>query len=155
MFDPLLADLPALLQNEALIALVLFAGTAMLVALWVPGVLLPLAASSAALLDIWSATAAVAFGALVGSMIIFATTRRFARGRVPPRIHAFLSRFESRFKTHGAWLVLGLRLVGTPHFLVSASSGLMPIKASSFALATLFGMFPAILIGAAAGAAIG
>lgn len=155
MIEQLLAGIPTLLENDALIAVALFAGTAILVALWVPGVLMPLAASSAAMLDVWSATAVVVFGALVGSMIIFATTRRFAKGRVPPRIAVFLARFEARFRSRGAWFVLGLRLVGAPHFLVSASSALMPIKASSFALATFVGLIPAILLAAVAGSAIG
>lgn len=155
MLDQLFAGLPTLLENEALIAVALFAGTAIVVALWVPGVLLPLAASSGALLDVWSATAAVASGALAGSMIIFATTRHFAKGGVPRRIECFLSRYETRFRTQGAWFVLGLRLVGAPHFLVSASSALMPIGARSFALATLLGLIPAILLAAIAGAAIG
>ena len=145
----------ALLGNDVLVALLLFAGTAIVIALWIPGMLVPIAASSGALINVWPATAAVAFGALVGSMVIFATTRHFATDHVPARFAAFLTRFEARFKSHGAWLVLGLRLIGAPHFLVSASSGVMPIKASSFALATLLGMFPAVLIGAAAGAAIG
>ena len=146
---------PALLENEVLVALILFAGTAMVIALWIPGMLLPISASSGALINVWPATAAVVFGALAGSMVIFATTRHFATGHVPLKFAAFLARFEARFKSHGAWLVLGLRLAGAPHFLVSASSGVMPIKASSFALATLLGMFPAVLIGATAGAAIG
>lgn len=154
MEELLLNWAPALLNNDALIALVLFAGTTIVIALWIPGLLLPIAASSGALIDTWPATAAVVFGALAGSMVIFATTRHFATGHVPARIADFITRFEARFESHGAWLVLGLRLVGAPHFLVSASSGLMPIKASSFALATLLGLFPAVLIGAAAGAAL-
>lgn len=146
---------PTLLQNDVLVALLLFAGTAIVIALWIPGMLLPIAASSGALINVWPATAAVVLGALAGSMVIFATTRHFAAGHVPPKFAAFLTRYEAQFKAHGAWLVLGLRLVGAPHFLVSASSGLMPIKASSFALATLLGLFPAVLIGAAAGSALG
>ena len=155
MIDQLIAGLPTLLDNDALLAAALFAGTAILVALWVPGVLVPIAASSAALLDVWSATAAVACGALAGSMVIFLTTRHFAKGREPHRLAAFLARFEARFKSRGAWFVLVLRLVGAPHFLVSASSGLMPIRASSFALATLVGLIPAILLAAVAGSALG
>lgn len=155
MDDILLNWAPALLDNQLLVALFLCAGTAIVIALWIPGMLLPIAASSGALIDVWPATAAVVFGALVGSMTIFATTRHFATGHVPARFAAFLTRFEARFKAHGAWLVLGLRLIGAPHFLVSASSGVMPIKASSFGLATLLGLFPAVLIGAAAGSALG
>ena len=155
MEDIWLSWAPALFENDVLVALILFAGTAIVIALWIPGMLLSIAASSGALINVWPATAAVVFGALAGSMIIFATTRHFATGHVPAKFAAFLTRFEARFKSRGAWLVLGLRLVGAPHFLVSASSGLMPIKASSFALATLLGLFPAALIGAIAGSAIG
>ncbi len=146
---------PTLLQNDVLVGLLLFAGTAIVISLWIPGMLVPIAASSGALINTWPATAVVVLGALVGSMVIFATTRRFSPGHVPARFAAFLAKFESRFKSHGAWMVLGLRLAGAPHFLVSASSGVMPIRASAFALATLLGMFPAVLIGASAGAALG
>jgi uncharacterized membrane protein YdjX (TVP38/TMEM64 family) len=149
-----LSWVPALLENDLLVALLLFAGTAIVVALWIPGMLLPIAASSGALINVWPATATVVFGALAGSMVIFATTRQFAKGRVPHTIESFLARFEARFEAHGAWFVLALRLVGAPHFLVSASSALMPIKASSFALATLLGLTPAVLLAATAGSAV-
>jgi uncharacterized membrane protein YdjX (TVP38/TMEM64 family) len=143
-----------LFENEALIALLVFAGTALVVALWVPGFLLPIAASSGAMLSVWLAAAAVAGGALVGSMAVFAVTRYCLSDHVPHRIAGFLKRFEARFGAYGAWFVLVLRLGGAPHSLVSASSALMPIRASSFALATLAGMLPAIFLAAAAGAAI-
>ncbi|MGI8931922.1 MAG: VTT domain-containing protein [Sphingomicrobium sp.] len=155
MVDDPLSWLTVAFESEVLIAGVIFAGTAIIIALWVPGVLLPIAASSGALLDTWSATAAVTFGALAGSLIIFTTTRHFAQGRVPPRIARFLHRFEAGFKARGAWLVLGLRLIGAPHFLVSAGSAVMPVKTSAFALATLLGLLPAILLAAMAGSALG
>lgn len=145
--------MPLLVENELLIAGLLFAGTAMLVALWMPGVLLPIAASSGALLNVWAGTAVVALGALAGSMVIFVTTRRLASDRVPARIAAFVTRFEASFHRQGAWMVFGLRLTGAPHFLVSSASALTPMRASSFALATLAGLAPAILIAALAGSA--
>jgi uncharacterized membrane protein YdjX (TVP38/TMEM64 family) len=145
---------PMLFENEALIALLVFAGTAVVVALWMPGFLLPIAASSGAMLSLWLAAAAVACGALVGSMAVFAMSRYFLSDHVPFRIARFLKRFEARFGAHGAWFVLVLRLGGAPHALVSASSALMPIRASSFAMATLVGMSPAIILAAATGAAI-
>jgi uncharacterized membrane protein YdjX (TVP38/TMEM64 family) len=117
-FD-LLNWVPVLMENELLIGVAFFAATTLFIALWVPGVVLPLAASLGALLNVWIAAAVVTFGALLGSMIIFATTRHFAGGRIPPRIIGFIERFEARFQSRGAWLVLGLRLVGAPHFLVS------------------------------------
>ncbi|HVF37044.1 MAG TPA: VTT domain-containing protein [Sphingomicrobium sp.] len=146
--------LPMLADNELLVAAVVFAVTTALIALWIPGVLLPIAASASALLNFWAATVIVTLGALVGSMIIFVVTRRLAHDRVPAKISEFVEACEKRFRARGAWLVLGLRLIGTPHFLVSAGSALMPVRASSFALATLAGMAPAILMAALAGSAI-
>jgi uncharacterized membrane protein YdjX (TVP38/TMEM64 family) len=143
-----------LFENEVFVALLFFAGTAVVVALWVPGFLLPIAASSGAMLSLWLAAAAVAGGALVGSMAIFAVSRYFLSDHVPRRIAGFLKKFEERLGSHGAWFVLVLRLGGAPHALVSASSALMPIRASSFAVATVVGMSPAIFFAAAAGAAI-
>ena len=154
MFDDLLLWLPTLFENDVLLGLAFFAGTAVLIALWVPGFLLPIAASSGALLDAWWGTAAVACGALAGSMAIFATARHFGTERIPVPVADFLKRFEPRFRAHGAWCVLVLRLVGAPHFLISAGSALMPIRASRFAGATLAGMIPAILLAAVAGSAV-
>jgi uncharacterized membrane protein YdjX (TVP38/TMEM64 family) len=151
MDDNPLSLVLALLENEALIALLVFAGTAVVVALWLPGLLMPIAASSGALLNVWIATAAVACGALAGSMVVFALTRYCLSDQVPCKIAGFLNRFEPWFNAGGAWFVLVLRLGGAPHALVSASSALTPIRASSFALATLVGMSPAILLAAAAG----
>ena|SRR5688572_25507360 len=154
MIEALLAWLPSLAENELLLAGIVFAATTMIIALWVPGLLLPIAASSGAVLDAWTATGVVTLGALAGSMIIFFTTRRFASGRVPARVAAFMEAFETRFRASGAWAVVGLRLIGTPHFLVSSASALTPMPARSFAIATLAGMAPAILLASLAGSAI-
>lgn len=153
-FD-LFSWLPAVVENELLIGVAFFVATTLIIALWVPGALLPIAASLGAMLDAWVAAAVVSFGALLGSMIIFATTRHFAGDHVPPRIASFIKRFEARFKARGAWFVLGLRLVGAPHFLVSSGSALMRIRTLPFAVATLLGLFPAIILAAIAGSSIG
>jgi len=154
VFDDLLTWAPAVLENEILLGLLFFAGTAILIALWVPGLLLPIAASSGALLDAWWGTAAVTGGALAGSMAIFVTARLVGTDRIPAPVALFLARFEHRFRSHGAWFVFGLRLVGAPHFVISAGSALMPIRASRFAWATLAGMSPAILLAAVAGSSV-
>jgi hypothetical protein len=108
-----------ILENDVLVALFFFAGTAIVISLWIPGFLLPIAASSGAVLDAWSGSIAVACGALAGSMAIFATSRRVGQDRLPARLAGFLHRFEDQFRSHGAWCVLLLRLIGAPHFLVS------------------------------------
>ena len=154
MIEGLFSALPALADNQLLLAGIVFAATMTVIALWVPGMLLPIAATSGAVMDAWSATGAVSLGALAGSMIIFITTRRFASGRVPARVQAFAEAFEARFHAGGAWVVFGLRLAGTPHFLVSAGSALTPMPAQSFAAGTLAGMVPAILLASMAGSAL-
>lgn len=143
-----------LADNELLLAAIILAVTTAVVALWLPGLLLPIAASSGAVMDVWTAAGVVSMGALAGSLIIFATTRRFARDRVPAKVASFVTAFETRFHAGGAWVVFGLRLVGTPHFLVSAASALTPMPARNFALATLAGMMPAILLASLAGSAL-
>lgn len=154
MINDFLIWAPKLLENDVLIGLFFFAGTAIVISLWIPGFLLPIAASSGALLDAWSGSAAVACGALAGSMAIFATARHLSRDRLPARLVDFLHRFEHRFRSQRAWYVLLLRLIGAPHFLVSAGSALMPIRARYFALATLVGMIPAILLAAFVGSSL-
>lgn len=154
MIESIFDALQALGEQELLLAVIIFAATAAMIALWVPGILLPMAASSGAMLDAWIATGAVSLGALAGSMVIFASTRRLASGRVPGKLGAFLTTFEARLHSRGAWLVFGLRLAGTPHFLVSAASALSPMPARNFAIATLAGMAPAILLASIAGSAI-
>lgn len=154
MIESIFDALQALGEQELLLAVIIFAATAAMIALWVPGILLPMAASSGAMLDAWIATGAVSLGALAGSMVIFASTRRLAAGHVPGKLGAFLTTFEARLHSRGAWLVFGLRLAGTPHFLVSAASALSPMPARNFAIATLAGMAPAILLASIAGSAI-
>ena len=151
MINELTNAAPSLPDSDILVAMFFFAATAIVIALAIPGFLLPIAASSGALLDtLWGSTS-VASGALAGSMAIFVATRHFGNDRMPAKITGFLRRFERQLQTHGAWWVLVLRLVGAPHFLVSAGSALVPIRARYFALATAIGMVPAILLAAALG----
>ena len=117
MINDLLIWASTFLDNEILIGLFFFAGTAIVISFWIPGFLLPIAASSGALLDPWSGSAAVACGALAGSMVIFATARHVGQGRLPTRLGGFLHKFEHWFRSHGAWCVLLLRLIGAPHFI--------------------------------------
>ncbi len=154
MINDLLNSAPTLLANEVLVGLFFFAGTAIVISLWIPGFLLPIAASSGAMLDAWLGTAAVASGALAGSMVIFATSRHVGRDRLPARLVGFLRKYEHQFQSHGAGCVLLLRLIGVPRFLISAGSALMPIRARYFALATLAGVIPTIFLAATVGSTL-
>ena len=141
-------------RSELLLAGLFFVATAALIAFCVPGVLVPMAVGSGALLGAWEAAAAVALGAVAGSQLFFLITRHVAADRLRGRLGRRFEAFQRRFAAHGLAYVIGLRLVGTPHFLVTAGSALMPIRATSFAVATLLGFLPAIAIAAATGSAI-
>ena len=141
-------------QSELIVAGLFFLVTAALVALCVPGVLLPMALSSGALIGAWEAGAAVALGAVAGSQLFFLGTRHFAADRLRERLGNRFEAFQRRFSAHGLLYVVGLRIIGAPHFLVTGGSALVPMRASSFAAATVLGFLPAIGIAAATGSAI-
>ena len=146
-----LAPLLALAQSEAALAGLLFVGTAALVALCVPGVITAMSISSAAILGGWAAVPVVTLGALVGSHILFLGVRRVDCGRTRAKLGPRFDGFERRFARHGLWYVVALRLCGAPHFLVTAGSALLPVRASGFAAATLVGLLPVVAVYSTAG----
>jgi uncharacterized membrane protein YdjX (TVP38/TMEM64 family) len=143
-----------LIDSEWLIGLLFFALTAMVVGFGVPGVLLPISFSSGAMLGGWEGMAAVAAGALLGSHAFFLATRRWLAARVRRRWGDRLKGFDREIARRGFVYLLGLRLTGVPHVLVTTASALSPIRARSFALATLIGFVPAIGLAAMAGSAV-
>jgi uncharacterized membrane protein YdjX (TVP38/TMEM64 family) len=149
-----LAPLLALFDSELLVAAIFFLATAILIAFCVPGVLLPIAIGSGAVLGPWGASAAVLLGAAAGSQLLFLAARHFAGERVQARLGPRLHAFQDRFAARGIWYVIGLRVIGTPHFLVTAASALTPMRSSKFAAATLLGFLPAVTLAAATGSAI-
>lgn len=164
--DPLNMDLfawispdtlqPALaaFDSELLLAAIVFMATAILFALCVPGVLIPIAISSGALLGAWEAAGVVALGAVAGSQLVFVTTRQFAGDRLRARFGTRIEAFELRFAAHGFSYLILLRLLGAPHLLVTAGSAASRVRAATFAAATLIGLLPVISLAAAGGSAI-
>jgi uncharacterized membrane protein YdjX (TVP38/TMEM64 family) len=146
--------LATLVGSEMLLGLALLTLTAALVALGVPGVLLPLSFSSGALLGGWLGMLVVVAGAALGSHALFLATRSWLAVHVRRRWGARLERFDHAVGKRGFYYLLGLRLAGVPHMLVTASSALSAIRARSFALATLLGFLPAIALSAMAGSAV-
>jgi uncharacterized membrane protein YdjX (TVP38/TMEM64 family) len=158
MFDwPALQELTPMLSifdSELLMAAIFFLLTATLFAFCVPGVLLPIAIGSGAILGPWGASVVVLAGAAAGSQLFFLAARHFVGDRVQLRLGKRLHAFQDRFTTHGIWYVIGLRVIGAPHFLVTAASALTPMRSSKFAVATLLGFLPAVTIAAMTGSAI-
>ena len=116
--------------------------------------LLPLSFSSGALLGGWLGMAVVVAGAVVGSQALFVATRRWLSGPIRRRWGPQLARFDGDIARRGFYYLLGLRLAGAPHVVVTASSALSAIRTRSFVFATLLGFLPAIALSAAAGSAV-
>ena len=149
-----LSGLQLLLQSELALALALFGLTATLIAFCVPGTIVPLSLSSAALLGGWQGTLVVSGGALLGSLALFLATRHFLQERIRKRLGNRLDRFEAHFARRGFFYVLGLRVAGVPHFVVTAGCALSPLRVRSFAAATLLGLLPVISLSSAAAASL-
>ncbi|MBO9519056.1 MAG: VTT domain-containing protein [Porphyrobacter sp.] len=149
-----LGMLGPLLQSEVLLGLLFLVLTATLVGSGVPGVLVPISFSSGALLGGWLGMLVVVLGAVLGSHGLFLLARRSLSDRLRRRWGPRLERFDRDISQRGFFYLLGLRLLGMPHMLVTAACALSPLKARSFALATLLGFLPAVTLAAMAGSAV-
>lgn len=154
MVTEAILSIAATFESDLVVGLLIFVVTAVLISMWVPGFVMPLAASSGALLNSWWGAAPVILGSLVGSMVIFFSVRRFGRERAPAKVVAFMSRYEIGDGTKGILSVLALRVIGAPHFLVSAGYALTPMETRPFAIATALGMMPAIIMATAVGSSL-
>lgn len=147
----LLIPLQSLVQSELALALVLCGLTATLIACCVPGTIVPLSVSSGALLGGWLGAAAVLAGAIIGSQVLFLVSRHLLRQRVKARWGERLARFEHHFARRGFLYVVGLRVAGAPHFLVTAGCALSPLRSRTFLAATVVGLLPVIALTSTAG----
>lgn len=143
-----------LLQSEVLLGLAFLVLTATLVGSGVPGVLVPISFSSGALLGGWLGILVVVAGAVLGSHGLFLLARRSLSERIRKRWGPRLERFDAAIAQRGFFYLLGLRLLGVPHMLVTAACALSPLRARSFVLATLLGFLPAVTVAALAGSAV-
>lgn len=142
------------LQSDVLLAFAFLTLTAAVMASGVPGFLVPISFSSGALLGGWFGMAVVIAGAVLGSHALFVVTRRWLSDRLRRRWGERLARFDRNIEKRGFYYLLGLRLIGAPHVLVTASSALSAVRARSFVLATMLGFLPAITLAAMAGSAV-
>ncbi|WP_305097055.1 VTT domain-containing protein [Croceibacterium aestuarii] len=151
MSADVLAVVQSLFTSEFALACAFAALTATLVALCVPGTIIPVSVSSGALLGGVVGGAAVLAGVLVGSQVLFLASRHLLRERVRARWGERLARFEDHFARRGFLYVVGLRVAGVPHFLVTAGSALSPVRSRTFLAATLLGFLPVIGLTSTAG----
>lgn len=146
-----LTSVAAFFDNPYIIAAVFLAVTAGVIGLGIPGLLLPLSFSAGVLLDEWLAVPAVAIGAVLGSHALFLGARYGFRETLDMRLAGRMDRFTPHLEQYGLFYVAGLRVIGTPHLLVTLASAAGPLNQRGFALATLLGFLPAIALSAGAG----
>ncbi|MEO6040816.1 MAG: VTT domain-containing protein [Croceibacterium sp.] len=150
----LLSSLATLFDSELAMAIAFLGLTAAVMAFGVPWMLLPISFSSGMLLGGRMGIAVVLAGTLIGSQVLFEVARRWLAGPIRKRWGDKLGRFDKELGKRGIVYLVGLRLIGAPHLLVSSACALSPLRARSFALATLIGLAPAIALAATAGSAL-
>lgn len=136
-----------------LAAAVLGLATTLLVGCSVPGTLVPLSFTSGLLLGT-GGIVVVALGAVAGSHILFTLSRGTLADRIKVRLGPRLQPVEQHLARGGAMYVVGARITGVPHLVVTLASALAGMSARTFASASLLGMLPAIGLAASAGAAL-
>lgn len=129
-------------------AFLIYLATTMLTACSIPGVLIPMSLTGGLLLGPAVAIATVAAGALTGSMMLFAVTRRFGAQRLRDRFGDRLAPLESRLTRFGPFAVVALRIAGAPGPLVTAGASLTRMRSPTFAVATLLGLLPSVILAA-------
>jgi uncharacterized membrane protein YdjX (TVP38/TMEM64 family) len=130
-------------------ALLLYLLVTTLTACSIPGVLIPMSMTGGLLLGPWIAVLTVATGAMTGSLFLFALTRRFGAERLRRRFGHRLEPLEARLTRFGPYAVVGLRVAGAPGPLITAGAALTSMNRTSFALATLAGLLPSVVLAAA------
>jgi uncharacterized membrane protein YdjX (TVP38/TMEM64 family) len=148
-----LAGVAGVLDSELLVAAMLLVVTTGVIGLCVPGLLMPLSFSAGLLMESWLAVPVVAAGAVLGSQGLFLAARRGMGKRLQQKLASRLANYSPHMNRYGIAYVAGLRVVGTPHALVTLASAASPLRHGRFALASLLGFLPSIIISAGAGSA--
>lgn len=124
---------------------------AMISASGIPGLIVPITIVAAALFGPAPAAIAVLIGVVAGSQFLFVSLRSLGRERIAARLGPRLEALERAASSKGIFCLIGLRVVGTPHALVTGASAILPISNTQFAASTAAGMLPAICLGAGTG----
>jgi uncharacterized membrane protein YdjX (TVP38/TMEM64 family) len=140
--------------GEVWLAAAILGLTASIYASGIPGTLLPISFSSGALLGEALGMAAVAAGALIGALVLYAIFERGPQAALRHKYRDRLKRLDSLSSRGGILPIIGLRLAGVPHVAVTAICALTAVGAGRHALTFIVGVFPAIALAATAGAAL-
>ena len=141
-------DLMAPIGGDSLSLSIVAAMAAAASASGIPGLIVPLTVVSAAVLGPVQAAIAVLLGVVAGSQFLFALLKSLGRDRLAARLGGRFEVVERVFQRRGLLCLIGLRVVGTPNFLVTGASALLPVKHLQFAAATALGMLPVVCVSA-------
>ncbi len=99
------------------------------------------------LFGLWGGVILTSIGSLLGGIIAFYISRLLGKEVVKKVIKKELVLFDKNKKNGGFFLILMLRLIPLfPFKIVSYSAGLSDIKLKGFALATVVGSLPGIIV---------
>ena len=160
MLSTLLGGLPAgvhhatLLGSNLDIVLAWFLAIVIAVSIGIPGTVIAASLASGAVFGPWVGMGLVAAGALLGSIVSFALTRKLARRSVASRFPRHLDRVQSGFSKGGIWFLVTARLLGVPFMLVNLCFALTKIRYPAFAFGSLVGSLPIIALYSGAGASL-
>lgn len=140
--------------GEFWVAFAVLGPAASIYASGIPGALLPISFSSGALLGGALGMAAVSAGALVGALVLYALLERGPKVALRRKYGNRLKQVDDLVSRRGILLIIGLRLVGVPHVAVTVLCAMASVSVRRYAQATIVGVFPAIALATAAGAAI-
>ena len=129
-------------------AFLLFLLVAALTACSIPGMIIPMSLTGGLLLGPWLGVVAVATGAMTGSLVLFALARRFGAEKLRRRFGSRLAPLEDRLARLGPYAVVALRVVGAPGPLITAGAAMTSMARTPFALATLAGLLPSVVLAA-------
>lgn len=149
MIEALAASPSGELLALAAVGLLAFA----IMVLSIPGALTPTAFVSGLLFGM-SGLAVVVIAAVLGSHVLFVTTRRWLGERMQRKFGPRLSQMADHLRKRGPFYVATARFGGVPHVLITAGAAPTKISAGTFAAASFVGMLPVLTLAALAGSGI-
>lgn len=124
------------------------------IAIGIPSTIVAASIGSGAVFGPWIGTSLVAVGTLLGSIVSFALTRKYAGDWVASRFPRRLAGAQAGFARGGIWYLVAARLLGIPFIVVNVCFSMTKITYTSFAVGTLVGSLPVIAAYSGAGAAL-
>lgn len=115
-------------------------------ALGVPGLVIPICVLSSPLLGPITSASVILAGLTVGSQAMFLFVRRMGRERIRALSGDRFQRIVDECDTRGVFYSVCLRMLGTPHVLVTGACAVTRMSSVIFALATMIGFAPVVFL---------